>query len=77
MIKYKKPEREYTIDEMIDFAKNPKYKGHKRSLAELDDVIDEIIERNPEFVEKINKIIEEKRTKMSYKPEKTQSIGSK
>ena len=33
----------------------------KRSLAELDDVIDEIIERNPEWVEEINRIVEEKR----------------
>lgn len=57
MIKYKKPSREYTIDEMIDFAKNPKYKGRKRSLAELDDVIDEIIERNPEFVKQLEKTI--------------------
>jgi hypothetical protein len=30
----------------------------KRSLAELDDVIDEIIERNPEWVEHIMKIVE-------------------
>ena len=58
MIKYKKPEREYTLDEMIDFVKNPKYKGNKRSLAELDDVIDEIIERNPEWVEHIMRIVE-------------------
>jgi len=33
----------------------------RRSLSELDDVIDEIIERNPEWVEKINRIVEEKR----------------
>ena len=58
MIKYKKPKREYTVDEMIDFVKNPKYKGNKRSLAELDDVIDEIIERNPEWVEHIMQIVE-------------------
>lgn len=30
----------------------------KRSLAELDDAIDEIIQRNPEFLEEINKIID-------------------
>lgn len=60
MIKYKKPEREYTLDEMIDFVKNPKYKGRKRSLAELDDVIDEIMERNPDFVEKIGRIMKGK-----------------
>jgi hypothetical protein len=35
----------------------------RRSLAELDDVIDEIMERNPEFVEKLTKIIEEQRNK--------------
>ena len=58
MIKYKKPEREYTVNEMIDFVKNPKYKGNKRSLAELDDVIDEIIEQNPEWVEHIMRIVE-------------------
>jgi hypothetical protein len=29
-------------------------------LAELDDVIDEIIDRNPDFVEKINEIISRK-----------------
>jgi len=32
---------------------NPKYKGRKRSLVELDDAIDEIIERNPDWVEKL------------------------
>ena len=47
-----------TLDEMIDCLHNPQ---GKRSLAELDDVIDEIIERNPEWVEKINRIVEEKR----------------
>ena len=31
----------------------------KRSLAELDDVIDEIIARNPEFMQKLEKIIAE------------------
>lgn len=38
-----------------------KYNLKKRSLEELDDVIDEIIERNPDWVEKIEKIIEDKR----------------
>ena len=47
-----------TLDEMMDCLRNPK---GKRSLAELDDVIDEIIERNPDWVEKINRIVEEKR----------------
>ena len=31
----------------------------KRSLAELDDVIDEVIARNPDWVKKINQIVEE------------------
>ena len=35
----------------------------RRSLAELDDVIEEIIARNPEYVKKLIKIIEEKRNK--------------
>lgn len=32
----------------------------KRSLFELDDVIDEIIDRNPDFVIQLEKVIEEK-----------------
>ena len=51
-------ERNLTLDEMMDCLRNPQ---GKRSLAELDDVIDEIIDRNPEWVEKINRIVEEKR----------------
>ena len=31
----------------------------RRSLAELDDVIDEILDRNPDFVVQLEKIIEE------------------
>ncbi len=54
MIKHQKTNRDLTLDEMIDCLRNPK---GKRSLAELDDVIDEIIERNPDFVEKISRII--------------------
>ena len=46
-----------TLDEMMDCLRNPR---GKRSLAELDDVIDEIIARNPEFVEKLGEIIAEK-----------------
>ena len=51
-------EQNLTLDEMMDCLRNP---WGKRSLAELDDVIDEIIDRNPEWVEKINRIVEEKR----------------
>ncbi len=54
MIKYQKTNRDLTLDEMIDCLRNPK---GKRSLAELNDVIDEIIDRNPDFVEKIAQII--------------------
>ena len=50
--------RNLTLDEMMDCLRNPR---GKRSLAELDDVIDEIIERNPDWVEKISRIVEEKR----------------
>ena len=57
-----KPDRELTLDEMIDCLHNPR---GKRSLAELDDVIDEIIERNPEWVEKINRIVEQEKNKRS------------
>ena len=51
-------EQNLTLDEMMDCLRNPR---GKRSLAELDDVIDEIIDRNPEWVEHIMRIVEEKR----------------
>ena len=51
-------ERNLTLDEMIDCLRNPQ---GKRSLAELDDVIDEIIDRNPDWVAKITRIVEEKK----------------
>ena len=57
MIKHKTSAPNYTLDEMLDCLHNP---VGKRSLAELDDVIDEIIQRNPDFVEKINEIISRK-----------------
>ena len=47
----------YSIDEMIDCLRNPS--PDKRSLAELDTVIDEIIERNPEWVAHIMRIVEQ------------------
>ena len=53
----KKPDRDPSLDEMIDCLRNPT--PDKRSLAELDTVIDEIIERNPEWVEHIMKIVEQ------------------
>ena len=45
-----------TLDEMMDCLRHPQ---GRRSLAELDNVIDEIIERNPDWAEKINRIVEE------------------
>ena len=51
-------ERNLTLDEMMDCLRNPQ---GRRSLAELDDVIDEIIKRNPDWVERINRIVDEKR----------------
>ena len=59
MIPHQKLNREFTLDEMLDALHNP---GRvKRSLLELDTVIDEIVDRNPEWVEEITQIIEEKR----------------
>jgi hypothetical protein len=49
-------DKNLTLDEMIDCLRNPG--PDKRSLAELDIVIDEIIERNQEWVEHIMKIVE-------------------
>ena len=52
---------------MIKDKLNPQHNLRRRSLAELDDVIDEIMDRNPEFVEKLTKMIEEKRTENERK----------
>ena len=52
MIRFKKPDREYTLDEMIDFMHNPK---DKRSLSELDLVVGEITDRHPDWAEEIVK----------------------
>ncbi len=53
-------DKNLTLDEMLDCFRNPA--SDKRSIAELDDVIDEIIDRNPKWVEKIMKIVEERRS---------------
>jgi hypothetical protein len=53
-------DKNLTLDEMLDCLRNPT--PDKRSIAELDDVIDEIIDRNPEWVERIMKIVEERRS---------------
>lgn len=49
--------KELALDEMIDCLRNPT--PDKRSLAELDTVIDEIIDRNPDWVEHIMRIVEQ------------------
>jgi len=55
MSESKNPDKEYTIDEMIHHMHNPKNK--LRSLAELDTVIDEIIQRNPKWYKEIQQSI--------------------
>ena len=52
--------KDLTLDEMLDCFRNPA--SDKRSIAELDDVIDEIIDRNPEWVEHIMRIVKERRS---------------
>jgi hypothetical protein len=52
--------KDLSLDEMLDCFRNPA--SDKRSIAELDDVIDEIIDRNPEWVERIMKIVEESKS---------------
>lgn len=59
MIKYKKSERDLTIDEMMDCLRQPS--NDKRSMSELDSVINDIIDRNPEWIAKIERIIAEQR----------------
>jgi hypothetical protein len=48
-----------TPEELMHHLRNPS--KDKRSLAELDSVIDEIVERNPDFVEKIMTIVNRSR----------------
>jgi hypothetical protein len=50
-------DKNLTLDEMIDCLRNPT--SDKRSLAELDTVIDEIMDRNPKWVEHIMRIVEQ------------------
>jgi hypothetical protein len=51
--------KELTPEEMMHHLRNPS--KDKRSLAELDSVIDEIVDRNPDFVEKIMTIVNRSR----------------
>lgn len=48
-----------SLDQMRDALHNPT--PDKRGLAELDDVIDEIMERNPDWIAEIMEIIEEQK----------------
>lgn len=52
-------DKKLSLEEMLDCLHNPA--PDKRSLDELDDVIDEIIARNPEWVNEIMRIVEEQR----------------
>ena len=56
-------DKKLTLDEMIDCLRNPT--PDKRSIAELDDVIDEIISRNPEWVDKITQIVEKHKSEQT------------
>lgn len=58
MIKFNNTGKQYTLDEMMDAVRNPKNK--LRSLEELDDVVEEIIEGNPEWYSDFEKMIQEK-----------------
>ena len=48
-----------TLEQMLHCLRNPK--SDRRSVAELDDVIDEIIDRNPDWVDEILGMVEEKK----------------
>ena len=48
-----------TLEEMLDCLHNPT--PDKRSLNDIEDVIDEIIARNPEWVDEIMRIVAEGR----------------
>ena len=52
------PKPAYTIDEMIDAMHNPTNK--LRSIAELDKVVGEIIDRNPEWYVEFEKFVKDK-----------------
>lgn len=58
MIKFNNTGKQYTLDEMMDAVRNPKNK--LRSLEELDDVVEEIIDRNREWYTDFEKMIQEK-----------------
>lgn len=57
MIRFNNTRKQYTIDEMIDHMRNPKNK--LRSIAELDSVVEEIIDRNPKEYAELEQLIQE------------------
>ena len=57
MIKFNNTGKQYTLDEIMDAMRNPKNK--LRSLEELDDVVEEIIDRNPKEYAELEQLIRE------------------
>ncbi len=56
-VNFPKQNKEYTIDEMMHHMRNPKNK--LRSIPELDSVVEEIIDRNPEEYAELEQLIRE------------------
>jgi hypothetical protein len=52
-----KSDKEYTVDEMIHHMRNPANK--LRSIVELDNVVEEIIDRNPKEYAELEQLIRE------------------
>lgn len=57
MIKFNNTGKQYTLDEMLNHMRNPKNK--LRSIAELDSVVEEIIDRNPKEYAELEQLIRE------------------
>jgi hypothetical protein len=52
-----KSDKGYTVDEMMDAMRNPANK--LRSILELDNVVEEIIDRNPKEYAELEQLIRE------------------
>jgi hypothetical protein len=59
-------DKEYTIDEMLNHMRNPKNK--LRSICELDNVVKEIIDRNPKEYAELEQLIRENLNRESPNP---------
>jgi len=57
VIKFNNTGKQYTLDEMLNHMRNPKNK--LRSIAELDSVVEEIIDRNPKEYAELEQLIRE------------------